>query len=39
LGGTSTPTPEWDLVGSAIPLLCQLILNHELEEEVLSDAW
>jgi len=31
--------PDWGLVASAIPLLCQLILNHGLDEEILSDAW
>ena len=31
--------PDWDSVDTAIPLLCQLILNHRLDEEVLSDAW
>ena len=30
---------EWDLVVSAIPLICQLLLNHELEVDVLIDAW
>ena len=32
------PIPQWDLISSCIPLLCDLIL-YEKDEEVLADVW
>jgi len=33
------PVPEWDLVESAIPILCQLISTPGMDDQILTDAW
>jgi len=37
LGGKSSPE-KWELAASAIPSLCQMLIDED-DEEILTDAW